>query len=143
MRTIYFKSSLLEIPSALEIFSKVERVGFIRPFSILLIYALSTLKAFARSTCDMFFFKRNFRKFCPSFIPDDINRVYCKLHQITTCSIIHIEHVRPEFRQKKTSRYAFDPTIFADVSCCVCIVPNSHLFPKQSEVMTSHARSVW
>ena len=41
------------------------------------------------------------------------------------------------------SRYAFDPTIFADVSCCVSIVPNSHLFPKQSEVMTSHAPRAW
>ena len=26
---------------------------------------------------------------------------------------------------------------------CVCIVPNSHLFPKQSEVMTSHALRAW
>ncbi|MFA6397629.1 MAG: hypothetical protein WDK96_02160 [Candidatus Paceibacterota bacterium] len=25
----------------------------------------------------------------------------------------------------------------------VCIVPNSHLFPKQSEVMTSHAPRAW
>ena len=33
---IYFKSSLLEIPNALAIFSKVEKIGFTRPFSILL-----------------------------------------------------------------------------------------------------------
>jgi hypothetical protein len=56
----------------------------------------------ARSTCDMFFFRRNFLRFSPSFFADDINGLYSKLHHITTCNIIHIGHVRPEFRQKKT-----------------------------------------
>src|SRR3989344_1919638 len=80
MITSHFKSSLLEIPNALAIFSKVERVGFIRPFSMLLIYALSTLKAVARSPCDIFFFKRSFLRFSPSFFPDDINTYYENLH---------------------------------------------------------------
>ena len=63
----------------------------------------------------MFFFKRNFLRFPPSFFPDDINVVYSKLHQITTCSIIHIGHVRPEFRKEMWSESR--PHSSPDPSC--------------------------
>jgi len=41
------------------------------------------------------------------------------------------------------AKYDFDPALFPNVTTCVSIVPNSHLFPKQSEVMTSHAPRAW
>ena len=65
----YFTRSFIKISNASAIFSKVERVGFIRPFSMLLIYARSTLKTVARSHCDIFFSSVAFLGFSRSFLP--------------------------------------------------------------------------